>query len=114
MTQRLTAQRNSRVSHNRIVRSTVPVRLASRNVHYISHQQLSRRLAFRANKSRSNRNRQDLAAFMRVPECACAWSEANIVAHAIVCCEDGVHVHRSCEGFGGLLGGGVGFVGGAD
>ena len=110
----LTAQRNSRMSHNRIIRSTMPVRLARRNVHYISHKQLPRRLSFGANKSRSNRDRQDLAALVRVPECACAGSEANIVSHAVICREDRVHVHRSCKGFGGLLGGSVRFVGGAD
>ena len=102
------------MGHNRIIRSTMPVRLARRNVHYISHHQLPRCLAFRANKSRSDRDRQNLAALVRVPECSCAGSEANVVAHAIVCREDGVHVHRSCEGFGGLLGGSVWFVGGAD
>lgn len=101
------------MSHNRIIRSTMPVRLARGNVHNISHHQLPRSLAFRANESRSDRDCQDLAALVRVPECSCTGSEANIVSHAVVCREDRVHVHRSCEGFGGLLGGSVGFVGGA-
>ena len=92
----------------------MPVRLTSRNVHYISDQQLPWRLAFRANKSSSNRNRQDLTALMRVPKCAGARSEANIVAHAVIRREDWVHVYRSCEGLGGLLRGSVWFVGGAD
>ena len=92
----------------------MPVRLAGRYMHYISHHQLPRRLAFGANKPRSDRDSQDLAALVRVPECACAGSEADVVAHAVVGREDGVHVYRSCEGFGGLLGGGVGLVGGAD
>jgi hypothetical protein len=102
------------MSHNRVTRSTMPVRLASRDVHYISHQQLPRSLALGANKPRPNRDCQDLASLMRVPECSCARSEADVVSHAIVRREDGVHVHRSCEGLGRLLGGSVRLVSGAD
>ena len=104
------------MSHNRVVRGTMPVRLTSRNVHYISYQQLPRCLAFRANKTRPDRDRQDLAAFVRVPEGAGAGREAHVVTHAaaVIGREDWVHVHCAGEGFGGLLGGGVGFVGGAD
>lgn len=102
------------MSHNRLSRSPMPMRLASRNVHYISHKQLPRRLAFGAHKPRPDRDRQNLPTLVRVPECTSAGSEADVVSHAVVCGEDGVHVYRPREGLGGLLGGGVGFVGGAD
>ena len=92
----------------------MPMCLASRNMHYISYEQLPGSLALGANKACPDRDGQNLPALVRVPEGASARSEADVVSHAIICCEDGVHVHRPCEGFGGLLGGSVGFVGGAD
>jgi hypothetical protein len=112
--QQLTPQRNSRVSHNSTTRSTMPMSLSSRNVHDIPNQKLPRRFAFGANKARSDRDRQDLPALVGVPERAGARSEAHVVAHAVVGRENGIHVHCSCEGFGGLLGSRVGLVGGAD
>jgi hypothetical protein len=92
----------------------MPMRLTSRYMHNVSHQKLPRSLAFRANKARSNRDSQNLPALVRVPECAGARCEADVVAHAVVGCENGIHVYCSGEGFGGLFGGGVGLVGGAN
>jgi len=102
------------MGHDRITRSTMPVCLACGNVHYISHQQLPRCLALGADEPRANRDCQNLTALVRVPECSCARSEADVVSHAVVGCEDRIHVHRSREGLGGLLGSSVGLVGGAD
>jgi hypothetical protein len=92
----------------------MPMSLSSRNVHDIPNQKLPRRLAFGANKARSNRDRQNLPALVRVPKRAGSRSEANVIAHTVAGRENGIHVHCSCEGFGGLLGGSVGLVGGAD
>lgn len=92
----------------------MPMRLASRHMHHITHLQTAGSFALRTNKARTHRDGQNLATLVRVPECACSGREADIVAHAVVCCEDRVHVDRAGEGFGGLFGGRVGFVGGAD
>jgi hypothetical protein len=92
----------------------MPMRLPSRNMHNIAHQKLPRSLALGANKARSNRDSQNLTALVRVPERAGARSEADVVAHAVVGRENGIHVYCACESFGGLLGRGVEFVGGAD
>jgi hypothetical protein len=92
----------------------MPMRLTGRNVHNIPNQKLPRRLAFGADKARSNRDRQDLSALVRVPERAGPRGEADVVAHTVVGRENGIHMHCSCEGFGGLLGSRVGFMSGAD
>lgn len=92
----------------------MPMSFASWDMHYIANQELPRCLAFGANEACSHRNRQDLPALVRVPKSACARSEADVVSHAVIGGEDGIHVHRTCEGFGGLLGGSVGLVGGAN
>lgn len=102
------------MSHNRAPRSTMPMRLASRHMHHISHLQTAWSLALRANKPGTHRDGQNLTTLVRVPECACSRREADVVAHAVVGREDWIHVHCACEGFGGLFGGCVGFVGGAD
>ena len=100
--------------HNSLTSPTMPMRLPPGNMHDIAHLQPLRLLALGANQARPHRHGQNLAALVRVPEGARSGREADVVAHAVVCGEDGVHVHCSCEGFGGLPGVGVGFVGAAD
>ena len=94
--------------------STVPVRLTSRYMHHIANHQLPWCFAFSTDEARSHRDCQDLSTLVRVPECSCAGSEADIIAHAVLCCEDGVHVYGACERLRGLLRGGVRFVSGTD
>ena len=92
----------------------MPVGLAGRYVDHIAHHQLPWCFAFATNESCPHRNGQDLAAFMSVPKSPRARREADIVAHAIICCEDGIHVYSACESLRGLLGSRVRFVSGAD
>lgn len=94
-------------------------------------------LTFRADESCSHRNGQNLTSFVRVPVCSSTLyevleyiyiidysgksqiarrtrSEANVVAHAIFCIEDGIHMDCSRECFCWLSGCCVGFVRTAD
>ena len=68
--------------HHRPTRRTMPMRLAAGNMHNIAHLQSSRLLAFTADETIAHRHGQYLAAFVGVPECASAWGEADVVAHA--------------------------------
>jgi hypothetical protein len=49
-----------------------------------------------------------------VPKCAGAGGEADVVAHAVVGGEDGIHVDCPAECFGWLAGVGFGLVGALD
>ena len=82
--------------HTRRVRPTMPMLLARRNMHHIADLQAARRLALRAHQAVPERHRQDLAAFVVVPERARAGGEADVVAHAVVGGEDWV-LHLSDE-----------------
>ena len=74
----------------------MPMLLSRRDMHHIAHLQASRRLALRAYEAVPQRHRQDLAAFVVVPESARAGGEADVVAHAVVGGEDWV-LHLSDE-----------------
>ena len=72
------------MSHTRRIRAAMPMPLARRHMHHIPDLQLPGRLAFRADEPSAHRHREDLSAFVMVPVRACAWGEADVVAHAIV------------------------------
>lgn len=111
-TRQLTPQTYRRMSHHSIVPSTMPMRLSSRDMHYIPDLQSSWLFPFRANQSRAHGHGQNLSVFVRVPERACSRGETDIVAHAGIVRRDenGIHVHCSRKGFGRLFGRRVGFV----
>lgn len=100
--------------HNSIPSSTMPMRLASGNMHNITNLQPSGLLPFRTDKTSSHGHSQDLASLVCVPEGPRSRGEADIVAHAVVRFEDGIHVHIAGESFCGLLRGSVRLVGAAD
>lgn len=81
----------------------MPMRLSRRHMDHIADLQTPGCFTFRANETRAHGDSEDLTALVRVPERACAWCEADVVAHAVVCREDRVHVYCACEGFRGLL-----------
>lgn len=109
----LTSQTNGLVRHHRRLRSTMPMRLPSRNMHHIADLQSPWLLTFTANQSLANGDSQDLPAFVSMPVSPGAGRETNIVAHAVFSSEDRVHVHRARESFGGLARGSRGLMGGA-
>lgn len=109
----LTPQTYSQMRHHSRRTSTMPMRLTSGDMNYISHLQSPWRLSFRTDQTCPHRHGQNLAVLVSVPECSGSRGEADVVSHAgvIIGVEDRVHVDCAAKGFCGLSGGGVGFVG---
>ena len=99
--------------HHRSLRTTMPMRLARRNMHYITDLQSPWLLAFTTNQSFADGHSQDLSAFVSMPVSPGTGRETHVVAHAVFSGEDWIHVYRARESFGGLARGSGGFVGGA-
>ena len=71
-------------------------------------------LTFGADEAGAERDGEDLAPLVAMPESAGAGGEADVVAHAVRGFEDRVHVDFAGEGLGWSPGLGAGLMGGAD
>jgi len=67
-------------------------------MHHVPYLKPVRLLSFAADEAGTHGDCQDLATFVGMPERASARSKANIVAHAVISHEDGIHV--DCAGKG--------------